>query len=130
MMEEEFYASLKFKSGEEVFSKVSVCDDEEEILLLLLHPIVISSVKSREGTVGFKIEPWLKTSSDDTFIVRMDDILTISESNNIDMIMAYESYTRQIDKSKSNYSKIDRKMGYIGSIDEAKELLEKIFKDT
>ncbi len=129
-MEEEFYASLKFKNGEEVFSKVSVCDNEEEILLLLLHPIVINSIKSREGTIGFKIEPWLKTSSDDTFIVRMEDILTISESDNIDMIMAYESYTRQIDKSKSNYSKIDRRMGYIGSIDEAKELLEKIFKDT
>lgn len=130
MMEEEFYATIKFKNGEEIFSKVSVCDEEDDILLLLLHPIEINFIKNKDIPVGFKIEPWLKTSSDDILIVKMEDILTITESNNEDMIMAYESYTRQIDKSKSNYSKIDRKMGYIGSIDEAKILLEKIFKGT
>lgn len=130
MMEEEFYATIKFKNGEEIFSKVSVCDEEDDILLLLLHPIEINFIKNKDIPVGFKIEPWLKTSSDDILIVKIDDILTITESNNEDMIMAYESYTRQIDKSKSNYSKIDRKMGYIGSIDEAKILLEKIFKGT
>ena len=130
MMEEEFYATIKFKNGEEIFSKVSVCDEEDDILLLLLHPIEINFIKNKDIPVGYKIEPWLKTSSDDILIVKMEDILTITESNNEDMIMAYESYTRQIDKSKSNYSKIDRKMGYIGSIDEAKILLEKIFKGT
>lgn len=130
MMEEEFYATIKFKNGEEIFSKVSVCDEEDDILLLLLHPIEINFIKNKDIPVGYKIEPWLKTSSDDILIVKMEDILTIIESNNEDMIMAYESYTRQIDKSKSNYSKIDRKMGYIGSIDEAKILLEKIFKGT
>jgi hypothetical protein len=30
--------------------------------------------------------------------------------------------------SKTNYSKLDRKMGYISSVTEAKEILEKLYK--
>jgi hypothetical protein len=127
MLEEEFYASIKFKNGEEVFSKVSVCD-EDNLFLLLLHPLTIIEVKERNNSIGFKVEPWLKTSSDDTFIVYLNDIMTISESDNSDMIMAYKSYVRQVTKNKNVNSKINRKMGYIGSINEAKEMLEKIFK--
>ena len=77
-MEEEFYASIKFKNGEEIFSKVSVCD-EEDIFLILLHPITIVEIKERNNVIGFKVEPWLKTASDDTFIVPIEDIITISE---------------------------------------------------
>jgi hypothetical protein len=127
-MEEEFYASIKFKNGEEVFSKVSVCD-EQSLFLILLHPITIVEIKERNNVVGFKVEPWLKTASDDTFIISMEDIITVSESDNKDMIMTYKSYVRQVSKSIGNKFKIDRKMGYIGSIDDAKEMLEKLFKD-
>ena len=126
-MEEEFYASIKFKNGEEVFSKVSVCD-EQSVFLILLHPITIVEIKERNNVVGFKVEPWLKTTSDDTFIVSIEDIITVSESDNKDMIMAYKSYVRQVSKSIGNEFKINRKMGYIGSIDDAKEMLEKLFK--
>ena len=127
-MEEEFYASIKFKNGEEIFSKVSVCD-EENIFLILLHPITIVEIKERNNVIGFKVEPWLKTASDDTFIVPIEDIITISESDNKDMLIAYKSYVRQVSKSTNNEFKINRKMGYIGSIDDAKEMLEKLFKD-
>jgi hypothetical protein len=130
MIEEEFYASLKFKNGEEVFAKVSVSEEEDETLLILLHPITIVEVKERpNGVVGLKIQPWIKTSNEDTFIVNKKDLITVSESSNQEIIMAYNSYVRQVTEDGSNYSKINRKMGYIGSIDEAKELLERIFKN-
>ena len=45
------------------------------------------------------------------------------------MLIAYKSYVRQVSKSVNNEFKINRKMGYIGSIDDAKEMLEKLFKD-
>ncbi len=119
MLEEEFYATIKFKNGEEVFTKVTVCD-EDSIFLILLHPMIVTEIKERSKSIGFKVEPWLKTSSDDTFIVYLNDIMTISESDNSDMIMAYKSYVRQVTKNKNVNSRINRKMGYIGSIDEAK----------
>jgi len=45
------------------------------------------------------------------------------------MIMMYQSYVRQCDKLKSNESKLNRKMGYISNIDDAKKSLEKLYKN-
>jgi hypothetical protein len=64
------------------------------------------------------------------FILKLDDVLTLSESSDIDMIMMYQSYVRQSYKEKRNQSKLNRRMGYISNINDAKELLEKLFKNS
>ena len=78
--------------------------------------------------IGYQVEPWLKTTTDDMFIINIDDVLTMSESSDIEMIVVYQNYVRQSDKESSNYSKINRRMGYIANVNDAKEILEKIFK--
>jgi hypothetical protein len=130
MIEDDFYATLKLKSGEEIFAKVASSEENEKILLIVTHPIIISEVKSRVGVVGYKMEPWLKTTTDDMFIVYMDDILTMSESSDIEMIMMYQSYVRQSGREKNNQPKLNRRMGYLSSVNDAKEILEKIFKSS
>jgi hypothetical protein len=130
MIEDDFYATLKLKSGEEIFAKVASSEENEKTLLIVTHPIIISEVKSRIGVVGYKMEPWLKTTTDDMFIVYMDDILTMSESSDIEMIMLYQSYVRQSGKEKNNQPKLNRRMGYLSSVNDAKEILEKIFKSS
>jgi hypothetical protein len=42
--------------------------------------------------------------------------------------MMYQSYVRQSGKEKNNESRINRRMGYISNVNDAKEILEKIFK--
>ena len=69
MIEDDFYATLKFKSGEEIFCKVASTEEENECLLIVSNPVVITEIKGRVGLVGYKLEPWLKTSK------------TISEKN-------------------------------------------------
>ena len=65
------------------------------------------------------------------FILNIADILTMSESSDIEMIMMYQEYIRSNNKlSNSNQSKIDRKMGRIGNVNDAKEILEKIYKNS
>ena len=130
MIEDDFYATLKLKSGEEIFAKVASSEENEKTLLIVTHPIIISEVKSRIGVVGYKMEPWLKTTTEDMFIVYMDDILTMSESSDIEMIMLYQSYVRQSGKEKNNQPKLNRRMGYLSSVNDAKEILEKIFKSS
>ena len=61
-------------------------------------------------------------------IVNMCDVLTMSESSDIEMIMVYQNFVRQSDKKDSNDYKLDRKMGYLGNVNDTKEILEKIFK--
>ncbi len=130
MIEDDFYATLKLKSGEEIFAKVAATEEEDRTLLLVSNPIIVSELKGRMGTMGYKLEPWLKTTTEDMFILNMDDILTMSESSDMQMIYLYQSYVRQADKSKNKETKLNKEMGYISSVDDAKEILEKLFKDS
>ena len=129
MIEEDFYATIKLKTGEEIFAKVAANEEENRTLLIISNPIVVSEIKNRNGS-GYKIEPWLKTSKDDMFILNFDDVLTISESSDIDMIMMYQSYIRQSNKEKKSESKINRRMGYISNVNDAKEILEKLYRNS
>ena len=127
MIEDDFYASIKLKyTGEEIFGKVAASEEEDRTMLLVSNPIVISEVKARGRSAGYKMEPWLKTSTEDMFILNMDDVLTMSESTNIEMIMYYEDYISKM--HKSNHSDLNRKMGYLGTVEETKKSLEKLFK--
>ena len=129
-IEEDFYATVKLKSGEEIFAKVAPSEENNRTLLIISNPIVISEVKNRMGMYGYKFEPWLKTTTEDMFIINLSDVLTLSESFDIEMISLYQSYIRQLDKNNSNQSKISKKMGYIANVNDAKELLEKLFKSS
>ena len=125
MMEDDFYATLKLKCGDEVFAKVCASDEGDRTLLLVSNPIVVEEVKARGHLTGFKFEPWLKTSNEDLFILNLDDILTLSESENMEMIMFYKDYVKKM--NKTNHTKLNKKMGYITSVHEAKESLEKLY---
>ena len=128
MIEDDFYATVKFKSGEEIFAKVAATEEEDRTMLLVSNPIVIQEIKSRSGSVGYKIEPWLKTTTDDMFIINLSDVLTLSESSDIEMIMMYQDYIRSSNRAGTdNQSNISRNMGYLGNVNDTKELLEKIF---
>ena len=125
-IEDDFFATIKLKCGDEIFCKVAASEEEDRTMLLVSNPIVVEEMKTRGTTTGYKLEPWLKTSTEDLFLINLDDVLTMSESDDIQMIMMYQDYIRKA--NKSNYSKLDRKMGYLGNVQDTKEILEKIFK--
>jgi len=127
-MEDDFYATIKLKSGEEIFAKVGYSEEEDRTFLLLDTPITIERIKNRGGIYGYRVEPWLKTSKDDLFIVNMDDVLTISESKDLETIHMHQTFSIQQDNFFDNkQKKLDRKMGYISTIKEAKKSLEKLY---
>lgn len=127
-IEEDFYATIKLKTGEEIFAKIAASEEEDRTMLIISSPIVISEIKNRSRTVGYKVEPWLKTSKDDMFIINLSDVLTLSESSDIEMIMMYQSYVRQSSREENNQPRMNRRMGYVSNVSDAKEILEKIFK--
>jgi hypothetical protein len=127
-IEDDFYATIKLRSGEEIFSKVAASEEDDRTLLILSNPIIVEELTVRGKFQGYKMEPWLKTSDDDMFILNMDEVMTMSESDSIEMIVYYQDFVRKI--NKTNYSKLDRKMGYLSSVHEAKEVLEKLFNNS
>jgi hypothetical protein len=129
-MEEDFYATIKLKTSEEIFSRVMPSEEDNDHYLILINPIQISEIKSRKGTVGYKVEPWLKTTREDMFIINMEQVLTISESNDIDIIMMHQEFSRKLNNFKTGKPNLSRKQGYISSVAEAKELLEKLYNNS
>jgi len=127
-MEDDFYATLKFKNGEEIFAKIAASEEENRTMLVVHNPILVSEIKGKNGIMGYKVEPWLKTTREDMFIINMDNILTLSESQDVEMIMMHQNFVRDSAEDAKSHSKINRRMGYLGNTNDTKEILEKLFK--
>jgi len=57
-IEDDFYATVKFKySGEEVFAKVAASEEENGTVLLLSNPITVEEIIVRGRPYGYKMEP-------------------------------------------------------------------------
>lgn len=126
-IEDDFYATVKLKSGEELFAKVAASEEDNRTMLIISSPVIIHEIKLKSSVVGYKMEPWLKTTTEDMFIINFEDVLTMSESCDIEMILLYQNYLRKSIKTDNNETKINRRMGYLANVSEAKEILEKIF---
>ena len=125
-MEDDFYATIKLKTGEEIFAKLTYIEEDERTLLLLENPITIEKIKNRGGIEGYKVEPWLRTTTEDLFVINLDDVLTMSENKDKQSIVMHETFANQ--NKDNNEIKLNRKMGYISTINEAKRSLEKLYR--
>ena len=131
MIEDDFYATLKLKSGEEIFAKVAASEEEGRTMLIINHPIIVSEIKGRNGIVGYKVEPWLKTTKEDMFIMNLDNVMTLSESNDMEMICMHQNFIRDSqDDIQDQHSKLNRRMGYVATVNAARAKLEEIYKDS
>jgi hypothetical protein len=132
-MGEEFYSSIKLVSGEEIFSLVSIDENDGDPIIVLQNPVVIKVITNQNGQM-IKIKPWMEIPSDDFFIIRLDKIITMTEVNNELIIDCYNNYIESDDDevlttSPSGKVKISDRMGYLSSVEEARKKLESIFKN-
>ena len=129
MIEDDFYGTIKFKNGEEIFAKVAASEEEDRTMLIVHTPVMVSEVKAKGGLVGYKVEPWLKTSREDMFIINMDNILTLSESSDMEMIGMYQNFLQDFKRDTENNTQLNRKMGYLATVNAARQYLEKMYKE-
>jgi len=142
-MDEEFYAVIKLVSGEEILSVVLVDDSTDDTLLVLQNPIIIKMMNSATG-IYLKVKPWMELVEDDIYFIKLDKVLTMTETTNEKLIELYKNYLEDDDTGGTNtYSasptsidvykpsgevNVSEQKGYITSVDDARETLEKIFK--
>jgi hypothetical protein len=134
-MEEEFYAIIKLISGEEIFALVSVEESDDNSIIIMQSPVVMKSF-NHHGNILIKIKPWIELSTEDIFVIRYDRIITMTETKNEKTIEVYNRYLNNEDEEISSLlktsasSKVDisEKMGYLNSVEDAREQLENIFK--
>lgn len=129
---ETFPATLKLITGEEVFAIVSPQEKEYKNLLLLYEPVVITEIKTLNGTSGYKIEPWLKTADDDTFLISREKIITLSECKNNDTINYHLKYIKQKndnDLSNPYEEKLTKEQGYVCNVNIIRNKLEDLLNN-
>ena len=130
MIEDDFYATLKLKSGEEIFARVAASEEEGRTMLIINHPIVVSEIRGRSGIVGYKVEPWLKTTKEDMFIMNLDNVMTLSESTDMEMICMHQNFIKDAQDDVQQHTKLNRRMGYVATVNAARAKLEEIYKDS
>jgi len=127
-MEEEFYASIKLMSGEEIVAKVSY--DQDEDVLIIENPRLVNVVemkRGKSGVKGFTFETWMAATYDEMFIIKKDHIITITELDS--KIQKFYERSLQKENGIDASTKVDIKnqRGYLSSIKEARRSLEDIF---
>ena len=63
MIEDDFYCTLKLKTGEELFARVAASEEDDRTMLLVSNPIIVDEIGTKHGVAGYKIAPWLKTTT-------------------------------------------------------------------
>ena len=130
-MEEEFYATVKLLSGEELVAKVCYLPDEDKVILD--NPLMVENAKQRKGQLevtGFALKEWVSATFEDMFVIKRDHVLTMVEVEG-DIVDFYEKTLNKLETGKSlagRGNKLPRTSGYLGSIKEMKKSLEEIYK--
>ena len=133
--DEEFYGIFKLVSGEEVLGKAVITDDENETLVFIQDPVAVQvitkEIDEQKVARGMGFAPWMQMSDEDFFIIREKDIIAVASMKK-EMIILYEAYLLgeggMDKKKKETHLELDPSMGYLGSIDNARSLFEKIYR--
>ena len=129
-MGDEFHAVLKLITGEEIFSLVSVDENDGDSIIMLSNPVIMKMIYGPHGQY-VKIRPWLDLPNEDLFLIKYDKIITMSEVNDKQMIKFYNRYLNEddIDIEIDGKVSLTDKMGFITTVDDARKSLENIFKN-
>ena len=125
---DEFIATVKLVSGEEILTKVIVDYSSEEEQIIIDNPVVCSEVRTPGANVpmGYKFEPWIKMTEEDIFVLALDKIITLSEIKDDIVIKTYNNIIEG--GFKRQHPDLDRQMGYVNSVARAREIIEKLYK--
>ena len=118
----EFLAAIKLVSGEELLSMVTSVHDENGDYLIVENPIEVEEVLLPNKQAGAKVQPWMKFSREEQFVIPKEHVITIVEVAE-EVAVFYHMSLRKL-----NTDFITDAKGKISTVDEARIKLDKIFK--
>ena len=129
----DIYAVIKLISGEEIFGQVEEFYDEKTRAIMVIDPCTVKEIPSRRGNYSFyKVDAWMKLTEDRIFCIEMKHIMFYSRCDDEEIISTYKKWVRSLNKDNEEQSAmkvgVSTSMGYVSSVDDARESLERIFK--
>ena len=133
-MSDKFLAVIKLKTGEEVIAKVKISPEVDTMSLDCPAMVGHSNFTRKPGISVIKIEPWIKTGREKTYIVEMSNVITTCEVSDKDVIKAYNRFVKAYYETEPPMEKpnpkMTKEMGYISNVKDARKSLENIFKNS
>ena len=129
-MEEEFYASVKLVSGEEIFGEVMPSEENGRTVLIISDPVEIETVSMNGSHEGLRMMQWLRSMpTEGIIIIPMDKVITVVEAREESEVVSYyqKFIMTNLSGGSSEKIKVTKKMGYVISVEKAREHLEKLF---
>jgi len=134
-MEEDFVATLKLTTGEELLSTVSYMPDDDS--LVLENPMIVTPINQSKDNIrinGFALSEWIHSTFDHTFVLPKTNVLTMTEVEDEQIQKFYtdsvKKHTIELNAFKdSRYPQsFTRDMGKLGSVKTTKGFLEDLYK--
>jgi len=132
-MGDEFYSVIKLVTNEEIFSLVSIDDNDGDPIILLQNPVVMKIIQGHNRSM-VKIKPWMEIPEDDIFVINLDKVITMTEIKTESLINLYNQYisdsnndnTFIMDENKGKVN-ITSNMGFISTVEDARKTLENLY---
>lgn len=131
---EDFYASIKLVTGEELLAQVLHDEDDDVIIIANAVEIDEMNISPSPGVIQCMITPhmWMKFSGEDSFIIKKEHILTITELSP----RVVQFYKKCLDRAKNpssnpvldNRVDADEQRGFISTIDDARQYFEYLYR--
>jgi hypothetical protein len=127
-MGEEFHAVIKLVTGEEIFALVCVDENDGDPIILMMNPVIMKVMRNHVGQY-VKVKPWMEIPTDELYVIKYDKIITMTEVKEDKVIQFYEKYLNDDDTDfeDDGRTNITDKMGYVSTVDDARQMLEKLY---
>jgi len=132
-MQDNFFATLKLITGEEILAEVCPSEENEIDFLIVQNPIVISETMQIDQEKGVAVsglvpKKWMLYSNDDMTIIYKTHVISLSELDKF----GSEFYQKALIAARMS-SPVKRKVdsrdnvGYVGNIKDHRKLLERMY---
>jgi len=141
MQHQEFTGIIKLITNESIIGKVLVCDGEQDGFVIE-YPFVVTEtmIQSPGGDmVKLDLRPWAKFSKEEMFFIDRTKTITVYESDDrllkiykrtLKKYLTYVEDPNQRPDTDINRLDLTEEMGFKVKVQDARNCLEKIFKDS
>ena len=137
--DEQFFATLKLITGEEILGEAFVSEDPDtkKDMIFMQNPartkIVELEVDSEDASqkVAMGFMKWMNFSDEDFYVIDAQSVVSIAPMSD-EAIMLYKRWIKKEFKKEVHDEAevpINKSMGLISKVEDARKLLERIFKD-
>ena len=141
MQHQEFTGIIKLITNESIIGKVLVCDGEEDGFVIEYRFVVTETQLQTPGgdMVKLDLRPWAKFSKEEMFFIDRTKTITVYESDDrllkiykrtLKKYLTYVEDPNQRPDTDINRLDLTEEMGFKVKVQDARNCLEKIFKDS